>query len=197
MTRTGTDQMRELARSHRSQQRRQELTAAGMALGLPVVIGAEAALISYAVGAGMASGLFMLPAACAGWYFFGNMRRWQSGIRGHVAAIKQHIHYNLFDRDLWRDLLEDASEREVKLGSVTVATVPVSFGQRLTKLFDDYEKLCARRSLPPFPDSYVALLKDPKYSQEVASNLWKYALAQILDDEFPPQSRRGKAWINA
>lgn len=197
MTSTGTEQMRKLVKSHLGLQRKQELTAAGMALGLPVVIGFEAVVISAAVGAGFASGLFMLPAALAGWYFYGNMRRWQADIRSHVADIRRHIHYNLFDRDLWRDLLEDVSEREVKLGTVTVATVPVSFGQRLTKLFDDYEELCARRGLQPFPGSYVLLLKDPKYSQEVASNLWKFALAQILEDEFPPQSKRGKTWLNA
>jgi hypothetical protein len=162
------------------------------------MIGVEAAFIGAAVlEMGLFSGVFMLPALVAGCYFNGKMRRWQAGIRAQVAALRQHIHYNLFDCDLWRDLLEDAHERSVKLGAVTVATVPVSFGQRLRDLFDNYEKLCARRKLAPFPPGYVALLKDPKYSQEVASNLWKYALAEILADEFPPQGKRGQSWINA
>ena len=173
-----------------AQQRRQELTAAALALGLPIVIGCEVAFFTAIFGAGVAGLLWLAPAAGASWLTFGKMLRWTKTVRQHVALLKVHIHRNLFDYDLWRDLIEDGSEHSVKLGTVTVATVPVSFGKRLSDLFDNYEKLCAKKRLTPFNPEYRAFVQDPKYSREVAAALWKYALAQILDEEFCDPHRR-------
>ena len=190
MRRGGTEQMWELVSQNLAQQRRQELTAAALAFGLPLAIGVELAVISFAFEAGALAVLWMMPAAIFGWFTCSKMLRWNRTVRDHVARLKVHIHRNLFDYDLWRDLIEDGSEHSVKLGAVTLATVPVSFGKRLSDLFENYEKLCARKRLTPFNSEYHRFVQDPKYSREVAAALWKYALAEILNEEFCDRHRR-------
>jgi hypothetical protein len=197
MRRGGSEQMWQLVSQNLAQQRRQELTAAGLAFGLPVVIGVEASFFALAFGAGAASALFLLPAAACGWYTCGKMRRWNRTVRDHVGLLKLHIHRNLFDYDLWRDLIENDSEQSVRLGAVTVSTVPVSFGKRLSDLFENYEQLCRRKKLRPFNAEYKAFVNDPKYSREVAAALWKYALAEILNEEFCDRHRRRRQEIAA
>ena len=105
-----------------------------------------------------------------------------------VPELRRFIRANLFDCDIWRELIEDDGEKEIMLGPIQVATQTVTFGMRLRSLFQHYPQLCNRHHLRPFPPWYAGKLRSSFFGSKSkdwpVEHLWQYALARELADEF-------------
>jgi hypothetical protein len=111
-----------------------------------------------------------------------------------VPELMADIHRNLFDGGLWREVIESESKRDGSVAGIHLAKPKDTFHTKLNALFSAYPSICREKGLRPYNDLYAVELNAMLPAYEYGSpmlNLWKYALAQVLREEFLPQGREG------
>jgi hypothetical protein len=99
-------------------------------------------------------------------------------LRGYISNV-------IFDYEIWRDLMEDDVEHEVRLGPIELARIEVSFKDRVTNLFKNYPQLASKKYLEPFPGWYRKMYRSgSQRDNQYVDHYWQYSLALLLQEEF-------------